>query len=237
MFRNRILACLVLLLGVGVYVGSRPTTQPFLEATEPEVPAESVQTAVFAGGCFWSVEAPFEELPGVIKSESGYTAGRTINPTYKDVAFSDTGHFEAVRVTFDSRRITYNDLLEIFWRNIDPTDEGGQFFDRGESYRTAIFVADQEQRIIAEASKAKLEASKRFTKKIVTPIRDAETFYLAEDYHQDFYKKSPERYEICHAGRRDYIKQIWGADLKYEIPSRSLEGGTSGVQAPALPGN
>ncbi len=115
--------------------------------------------------------------------------------------------------------------------------KGGNSSIVGNRIGRAIFVADQEQRIIAEASKAKMEASKRFTKKIVTPIRDAETFYLAEDYHQDFYKKSPERYEICHAGRRDYIKQIWGADLKYEIPSRSLEGGTSGVQAPALPGN
>lgn len=221
MVRNRLLACLGIVLGVGIYLASRPAAQLAVETAESEVPAESLQSAVFAGGCFWSVEAPYEGLHGIVKSESGYTAGRTANPTYKDVAYSDTGHVEAVRVTFDARRITYNDLLEIFWRNIDPTDDGGQFYDRGESYRTAIFVANQEQRTIAEASKAKLEASKRFPKPIITPIREATIFYLAEDYHQDFYKKSPDRYEVCHAGRSEYVKRIWGDDLKYVIPAAS----------------
>lgn len=217
--RKRVLACLGVAIGFGSFLILRRAERPAVATpVRKDVPAEYIKTALFAGGCFWSVEKPFEELQGVITSESGYAGGRTKDPTYDDVSNGDTGHIETVRVTFDDRRVKYEDLVEIFWRTIDPTDEGGQFVDRGESYVTAIFVADAEQRDIAEASKQSLEESKRFKAPIVTPIRDAATFYLAEDYHQNFYKTNPTRYQQCSigSGRDEFLKKVWGDDLKYE---------------------
>ena len=147
--------------------------------------------AVFAGGCFWCMESPFDKLDGVIATTSGYTGGTTIGPTYKDVTAGGTGHAEAVQVIYDPSKVTYEQLLDIFWRNIDPLDADGQFCDRGDSYRTAVFVSNDEQRRLAEQSKRALEDSARFDEPIVSEIVSASTFYPAEDYHQDYAKKNP----------------------------------------------
>ncbi len=185
----------------------------------PEVPAEHLKTAVFAGGCFWCMEPPFEKLAGVVDAESGYTGGRTKNPTYEQVCQTETGHLEAIRVHYDDRLVTYNDLLEVFWRSMDPTDAGGQFADQGTSYQSAIFVADETERMTAEKSKQALAQSGRFAKPIVTPIRDADTFYRAEEYHQDYYKKNPIHYATYRkaSGRSGFLDSTWGDDLVHEV--------------------
>ena len=152
------------------------------------------QIATFAGGCFWCIEEAFESLDGVVEAISGYTGGFVENPTYEQVCSGNTGHYEAVQVIFDPQKITYEELLDFFWKNIDPTDEGGQFADRGNQYKTAIFYHNEEQKKIAQKSKEKLEKSGLFDNPIVTEIKPASKFYKAEDYHQDFYKKSPDRY-------------------------------------------
>ena len=152
---------------------------------------QSYELATFAGGCFWCMVRPFEEQPGIIQVISGYTGGHTINPTYEQVCSETTGHAEAVQITFDPQVYTYEKLLDVFWQQIDPTDAGGQFYDRGASYRTAIFYHNDTQRITAEASKLKLNASGRFQKPIVTEIVEATTFYSAEIGHQGYYKKKP----------------------------------------------
>jgi peptide methionine sulfoxide reductase msrA/msrB len=177
----------------------------------------SARIATFAGGCFWCMESPFEKIDGVISAESGYTGGHVENPTYEQVSRTETGHVEAVRVTFDPSQVSYEDLLQVFWRQIDPTDEGGQFVDRGTSYLSAIFVHDEDQRSIAQASKQQLIESGRFDSAIVTPVRDAATFYLAEDYHQDFYKKSPLKYKYYRyrSGRDQFLDNAWGADRDF----------------------
>ena len=180
-------------------------------------------TAVFAGGCFWCMESPFEKLAGVSKVESGYTGGTTSNPTYKEVCAGGTGHIEAVRVTYDSSRISYNDLLEVYWRQVDPTDAGGQFVDRGDSYVSTIFVANQSQREVAQRSLASLARSGRFQEAIITPIRNATTFYVAEDYHQDYYKTHPIKYKYYRflSGRDQFLNKVWGDDREYH--PRELE--------------
>ena len=182
-------------------------------ASGVEVP-EGLSTAVFAGGCFWCVEKPFEHLPGVHEVLSGYTGGPELSPTYKQVSSGRTGHTEAVQVQYDPAHVSYEDLLEVFWRQIDPTDAGGQFVDRGSQYRTGIFVADEEQRSAAEKSKAALAASRRFAKDLVTPIEDAGVFWPAEDYHQDFYEKSPAHYRRYRSGsgRDRFLERVWGAE-------------------------
>lgn len=171
-----------------------------------------LQQATFAGGCFWCMVAPFQQSTGVIKVESGYTGGHTENPTYQDVCSGETGHVEAVRITFDPSVINYTQLLEIYWRQIDPTDSGGQFADRGESYQSAIFYHTEEQKKEAEASKAKLERSKIFDKPIVTPILPAGPFYAAEEYHQDYHKKEPVHYGLYRrgSGREGFLREYWG---------------------------
>lgn len=170
------------------------------------------ESAVFAGGCFWCMEPPFEKLPGVSEVISGYTGGRNANPSYEQVSAGGTGHKEVVRVRYDPTEVSYTELLDVFWRNIDPTDSGGQFVDRGDSYTTGIWVNSAEQKRLAEESKAKYEKSGRFKKPIVTPILDAVPFYPAEDYHQDYYKKNPVRYKYyrSRSGRDDYLESIWG---------------------------
>ncbi len=167
--------------------------------------------ATFAGGCFWCMVGPFENEPGVIDVISGYTGGFKPNPTYEEVCSDETGHYEAVNIIYDPEKISYDRLLDIFWRQIDPTDPGGQFQDRGSSYRTAIFYHDEEQRQKAEASKQALEKSGRFDKPIVTQILPASTFYPAEDYHQDFHKKNPYRYQLYRqaSGRDQFLKRYW----------------------------
>jgi peptide-methionine (S)-S-oxide reductase len=172
---------------------------------------ENIKVATFAGGCFWCMIEPFKILNGVVDTRSGYTGGHVINPTYKEVKAQNTGHYEAVQIAYDPSIINYNKLLEVFWRQIDPTDDGGQFQDRGESYRSAIFYHDEEQREKAEASKKALEESKRFPKSIVTEILPEAHFYPAEDYHQDFYVKSPLEYKADRkiSGRDEFIKKYW----------------------------
>ena len=175
-----------------------------------KAPAGAVQEAVFAGGCFWCVEHDVKKISGVIDVMSGYTGGTLANPTYQDVITETTGHYEAVRVRFDSSRITYRQLVERFWPLIDPTDAGGQFCDRGPSYRAAIFVTPA-QRAEAEASKAALAASNRLSKPVVTQVLPVARFYPAEAYHQDYAKKNPVRYAGYRAscGRDGRLSQVW----------------------------
>lgn len=164
------------------------------------------ETAIFAGGCFWCMVQPFDTQPGIHAVVSGYTGGTVPNPTYEQVASHTTGHTEAVEIKFDPDVISYAELVEIYWRQTDPTDAMGQFQDRGDSYRPVIFVADEAQRAVAQASKEKLAASGKFKEPIVTAIEDAKPFYPAEDYHQDFYKKNPWRYELEERGGREQFK-------------------------------
>jgi peptide methionine sulfoxide reductase msrA/msrB len=171
----------------------------------------SLEKATFAGGCFWCIEDAFKRLPGVVGAVSGYTGGETENPSYEQVCSGDTGHFEAVQVTFDPSKISYDDVLEFFWRQIDPTDEGGQFCDRGSQYRTAIFYHSKTQRSSAEKSKKALEKVKIFQKPISTLILPFEKFFRAEEYHQDYANKCPLPYNSYKAGsgRKDILKELW----------------------------
>ena len=168
--------------------------------------------ATFAGGCFWCMEPPFDKLPGVTSTISGYAGGKTVNPTYEQVSSGTTGHAEVVQVTYDPKVVSYEKLLEVFWVNIDPTVKDRQFCDGGNQYRTAIFYHDEAQRKAAESSRAALEKSKPFKEPIVTPIEMAGAFYPAEDYHQDYYKKNPVRYNFYRngCGRDARLKQLWG---------------------------
>lgn len=156
--------------------------------------------AIFAGGCFWCMVHPFDEMDGVEAVISGYTGGETENPTYEDVKTGMTGHTEAVEITFDPEKISYQQLLDIYWSSMDPTDATGQFFDRGTSYRPVVFVNSDEQRELAESSKETLDKSGRFNKPVVVPIEEAKPFYDAEEHHQDFYKKNPEHYNRYSTG-------------------------------------
>jgi peptide methionine sulfoxide reductase msrA/msrB len=169
------------------------------------------KTATFAGGCFWCTESDFEKVDGVIEAISGYTGGKEENPNYRQVASGGTGHTEAVQVVYDPAKVSYEKLLEIFWMHVDPTDPGGQFVDRGSQYRTAIFYHDDDQRRQAEESRDKMNKSGRFKRPIVTEIVKLQKFYPAEDYHQDYYKKSPIRYKLYryHSGRDQYLQSVW----------------------------
>lgn len=171
----------------------------------------SLDTVIFAGGCFWCMVQPFDTYPGIEKVESGYTGGHVANPTYEQVCSGTTGHTEAVKITFDPDKISYKDLVEIYWHQTDPTDASGQFQDRGDNYRPVIFVKNDEQRKIAEKSKKALQESGRFgDAKIVTTIEDVQPFYPAEDYHQGFYKKDPQRFALEEAGgRQQFIEKYW----------------------------
>lgn len=168
------------------------------------------ETAIFAGGCFWCMVKPFDTMPGIKQVISGYTGGHVPNPTYEQVASHQTGHTEAVKIVFDPNIISYQDLVNIYWQQTDPTDAMGQFQDRGDNYRPVIFVKDEQQRKIAEASKQNLIQSGHFDQPIVTQIEPAQTFYPAEDYHQAFYKKNPARYQLEEAGGREqFLKEHW----------------------------
>ena len=169
------------------------------------------ETATFAGGCFWCMEKPFEKLPGVISVDSGYTGGARENPSYEEVSAGSTGHAEAVQIIYDPSKITYAELLDVFWRQIDPTDAGGQFVDRGDQYRSEIFFHSEEQKQLAEQSKADLEQSGVFESPVVTRITPAGKFYKAEDYHQDYYKKNPIRYKYYRngSGRDTFLEKTW----------------------------
>ncbi len=181
----------------------------------PAVQAEDQQKIVVAGGCFWCTEADFEKVDGVLAAVSGYAGGHVENPGYRQVVRGGTGHLETVEITYDADIVSHERLVELFLRSIDPTDAGGQFCDRGESYTTAIFVASPDERATVEAEIAEAEA--QIGTEIVTTVRDAATFWPAEEYHQDYYRKNPLRYKSYRTGcRRDArVKQIWGADAPF----------------------
>ncbi len=184
---------------------------------------DSLSKATFAGGCFWCVEADFEKLPGVIEVVSGYAGGPEENPTYREVASGMTGHAEAIEVRYDASKVSYEELLDVFWKHIDPTDAGGQFVDRGSQYRTAIFYTGGGEKKLAEESKKALEESGRFDRPIVTEIVERTNFYEAEDYHQDYYKKSPVRYKTYRvgSGRDRFIEKAWGDEAAVETSGRA----------------
>jgi peptide-methionine (S)-S-oxide reductase len=172
--------------------------------------------ATFAGGCFWCMEKPFDDLEGVVSTTSGYIGGQRKDPTYEEVSSGTTGHAEAVQVLYDPSQVTYEKLLEVFWRNVDPLDAGGQFCDRGSQYRTGIFVHDAAQRQEAERSKKALADSGRLKSPVVTQIVDATAFYPAEDYHQDYYLRNPIRYKFYryNCGRDQRLEEVWGKPPK-----------------------
>jgi len=178
----------------------------------------TTQTAYFAGGCFWCMVSPFDVLEGILEVRSGYMGGHLDNPRYEDVKSQESGHYEIVRIIYDPEVISYEKLLDAFWRQVDPTDDDGQFQDRGPSYRTAIFYTTEEQRRAAEKSKKDLDESGRFPNPVITPIFPADQYYDAEEYHQDFYKKSPAEYKLdrTKSGRDEFIKKHWG-DEYYDI--------------------
>jgi len=182
-----------------------------------------VAVATFAGGCFWCMEPPFEKLPGVYSVVSGYSGGPEKNPTYQQVSSGATGHTEVVQIRYNPQRIQYRELLKVFWMSMNPTDSGGQFADRGRQYRPEIFVHNSDQRATAKASKKALMDSGRFSQPIVVPITKFTSFYAAEDYHQDFYKKNPARYYGYRkgSGREGYLKQMWGAALQNPLGRRT----------------
>ncbi|MFH1775515.1 MAG: peptide-methionine (S)-S-oxide reductase MsrA [Chloroflexota bacterium] len=173
------------------------------------VTGDKLEYATFAGGCFWCLEPPFEAIDGVYEVIAGYTGGKTEDPTYAEVSSGTTGHFEAVQISYNPEKVSYEKLLEVYWRQIDPTDAGGQFVDRGPQYRSAIFYHDQGQNELAEKSKQELEGSGKYDKPIVTQILPFAKFYAAEDYHQDYYKKSSGRYEFYkqNSGRDAYLEE------------------------------
>jgi methionine-S-sulfoxide reductase len=185
-------------------------------AADAPPPAESTMShaekATFAGGCFWCMEPPFEKLEGVRSVTSGYTGGTVNNPTYQQVSSGATGHAEAVEIVYDPAKVSYERLLDVFWMNVDPTDPQGQFADKGSQYRTAIFYHSEEQKRLAEESKARLAQSGKFDKPLVTAIAPAGAFYPAEDYHQDYYKKNTVHYKLYRlgSGRETFLKRTWG---------------------------
>lgn len=187
-------------------IGSGLLAMPFLSAHAEE------QTLIVAGGCFWCVESDYEKVDGVLEAVSGYIGGTTENPTYRQVSSKSTGHYEAVKITFDDEKVSLVELSDYFWKTIDPTDATGQFCDKGSPYYTAMFYQSEEQKAVFEASLAKVEATKPFADDIVTPVLAATTFYDAEDFHQDYYTKNPFRYNYYRTscGRDARIKSLWG---------------------------
>ncbi len=206
-------AAVLLLGGMASWVAAqgREPAPPAADA-QPAVPA-GLAVATFAGGCFWCVEADFDKVPGVVSTTSGYTGGTVARPRYEDVAAKRTGHAEVVRIVFDPRQVRYEQLLAVYWRSIDPTTKDRQFCDAGSPYRTAIFTHDAAQAAAAQASLQALQKDKPFAAPIVTTIEPAGAFYEAEDYHQDYYKKNPVRYQYYRAscGRDARLKELWGA--------------------------
>ncbi len=228
---------LMTLAGLGILGSSSLIASPDNESNaEMNRGGHELATATLAGGCFWCMEHPFEKLNGVVAVISGYTDGHVKNPTYKQVTSGQSGHVEAVQIKFDPRKISFNGLMDVFWRQIDPTDDGGSFVDRGQQYRSVIFFHDEAQRKIAETSKRELDVSGIYSKPIVVPIKPAKVFYSAEEYHQDYYKKNPIRYGYYRhrSGRDQYLKKIWADNeqklkrvvskmsQKYKRPSLSV---------------
>jgi peptide methionine sulfoxide reductase msrA/msrB len=203
-----ILASAMVISGVA-YLSTPKASDP---ADNKQAQGKGLKTATFAGGCFWCMVSPFEHLNGVVKVVSGYTGGKTKNPTYEEVSSGTTGYYEAIQVTYDPAKVTYKELLDVYWRQIDPTDAGGQFADQGPQYRTAIFYNNEEEKQLAEKSKDEVAGLWHFDKPIVTQIVKFTTFYPAEEYHQDYYKKNPVRYGLYRlgSGREAYLAKRWG---------------------------
>jgi len=201
-FRWTLLALLLIFAGSWVFAEKMQASDEANDQTA---------TAIFAGGCFWCMEPPFDKLEGVISTISGYSGGHTENPTYKQVSSETTGHYEVLKVTYDPNKVDYETLLNVFWHNVDPLDPSGQFCDKGESYRTAIFYNSDEQKKLAESSKQKLVDEKIFQQEVVTEILEAKKFYPAEDYHQDYYQKNPLRYKYYRfsCGRDERLEELW----------------------------
>jgi peptide methionine sulfoxide reductase msrA/msrB len=199
---------LIILFGVYNYLNTFSMAGKLMNEDQ-----KNTQIATFAGGCFWCTESDFEKIDGVKAVISGYTGGHDLDPTYEEVSSGITGHAEAVQIIFNPEIVTYNELLDVFWRHVNPTDPGGQFVDRGSQYRPAVFYHNEEQRHLAEVSRDSLGKSGRYDKPVVVEITPLKTFYKAEDYHQDFYKKSPARYKSYryHSGRDQYLTKVWGA--------------------------
>ena len=209
-----LITTVVAILAIESYAGSQQNSTAFKET-------DNLVVATFAGGCFWCVEADFEKLQGVKQVISGYTGGHVVRPSYKQISEGNTGHVESVQVYYDEKEISYADLLEAFWRQVNPTDNGGQFVDRGKQYRTLIFYHDESQRQQAESSKLRLSSAGRYEKPVITEIRQLEQFYPAEDYHQDYYKKNPLRYKYYRyrSGRDQYLAKTWGDELSMKVTS------------------
>ncbi len=190
--------------------------------SQASTPKGATEVAILAGGCFWCTEAAFDDLPGVVDAVSGYTGGESSSPTYERVSAGGTGHFESIEVRFDPSKITYAQILNVFWRQIDPTDAGGQFADRGSQYRSAIFVKNDAQRRIADASKRALEATRWFDKPIATMILPAGPFYRAEEYHQDYHAKNPVQYKAYKwgSGRGPFIERVWKDKPAIEVAEK-----------------
>ncbi len=202
----RLILTLMVMTGLGIYSPAVISAQDGRQGT-------GYSQATFAGGCFWCMEPPFDKLEGVISTTSGYAGGHVQNPTYQQVSAGSTGHAEVVQVVYDPKRISYQELLDVFWLNVDPLDSGGQFCDRGNQYRTVIFYHDEEQKRLAEQSKAALERSGRLSRSVATEIVALNgTFYPAEEYHQDYYIKNPLRYKYYRTacGRDRRLQQLWG---------------------------
>ncbi len=201
------LFCLTATILAFVIIGSNR-----LAEAESSTPPGQTSIATFAGGCFWCMEPPFDKLDGVISTTSGYSGGHTPDPSYKQVSSGKTGHAESLQVVYDPSRISYEDLLQVFWHNVDPTRDDGQFCDSGNQYRPAIFYHDDTQKRMAEASKARIINTRSFPGEIKIEITKAGTFYAAEDYHQDYYRKNPVRYNYYHyaCGRAKRLKELWG---------------------------
>jgi len=201
--RTIILACSAIVF----LVGQAPAS-----STDTRMPEGNYAKAIFAGGCFWCMEPPYDKLEGVISTTSGYTGGHTANPTYEEVSGGGTGHTEAIEVIYDPNKITYAALLEVYWRNIDPTTPDRQFCDHGDQYRPEIFYQNDEQHRLIEESKKTIEETKTFPESIATEVSPATKFYPAEDYHQDYYQKNPLRYKFYRysCGRDQRLKELWG---------------------------
>jgi peptide-methionine (S)-S-oxide reductase len=179
--------------------------------TSAQEPDDNIQKAVFAGGCFWCMEPPYDKLDGVLKTTSGYSGGKVKNPTYEQVSSGRTGHAEVVQVTYDANKVSYQQLLDVFWKNVDPLDGGGQFCDRGNQYRSAIFYGSAEEKRLAEASKQRV--GQQLGKAVATQVVPEATFYPAEDYHQNYYQKNPVRYKFYRyrCGRDQRLEEVWGS--------------------------
>lgn len=207
--RNLAFAALLLAVGAAAALDFTAGAQ---QAPVAKPAPEKTATAIFAGGCFWCMEPPFDNIDGVISTTSGYIGGMKVKPSYKEVSAGTTGHTEALMIVYDPAKVGYDKLLQVFWRNHDPLTADGQFCDKGSQYRPGIFYATEEEKKLAEAQKADLDRSGRFKSKIVTEITQATPFYAAEDYHQDYYLKNPLRYKYysTSCGRAKRLKELWG---------------------------